>query len=219
MADAGRIPGPIVVPNCCQVLLRWTLANGKIFNNVLAGIVDGGFTPSPTIAQAIYAAIIGSSAWTAYKPFVNSAAHLAGVDLRDIRVAHLPLVSSTGGPTAGTGGGNAQPPEVALVVTLRTDHAGQGFRGRVYLGAFDAAAIDTAGTAVSGLVTAAAAFVTEVQSAIGASGMALCLAQPARAAYTGRTGTAHAARAAAAIPVTSIVCRDAVFDSQRRRSR
>jgi hypothetical protein len=218
LPDLGAIPGPVVIPDCFQVMLRWTLINGKTVDNVLHGIVSGGVVANSALAQAIYAHIIASAAWTAYKPYINENVTLDGVDLRDVRAANGPIVSSTGAATPGTGVLLALPPEVALVVTLRTDFAGPGFRGRVYLGGFDSAGLAAGGTALAGLVTAAVGFMDEVQTAMGIGGVELAIGQRARAGYTGTTGTVHAARAANVIPVTSIVVRDAIFDSQRRRS-
>jgi hypothetical protein len=45
-------------------MLRWTLINGKTVDNVLHGIVSGGVVANSALAQAIYAHIIASAAWT-----------------------------------------------------------------------------------------------------------------------------------------------------------
>lgn len=220
MADPGHIAGPIVIPNCVEVDLRWELANAKVVHNVLHGIVAGGFAATSTIAEAIRTAITSGAQWTNYAAELNSAVSLLAVALRDLRTANEPLVDSTGAPVSGTAAVKALPPEVALAVTLRTANAGRAFRGRVYLPGFDSSAMNADGTATAGCLTDAQAFVAHVQAGMAASGVTMAIAQPARAAYTGpRSGVAHAARAANAVPVTAILVRDAVFDSQRRRSR
>jgi hypothetical protein len=218
MSDPGRIAGPVVIPNCVQVRLFWTLPNGKTVYNVLHGTVAGGFSATAAVAEAIFTAIKAAGGWTAFKANVNSGVSLAGVDLRDLRTANQPIVASSTAASAGTGAGTALPPGDALTVTLRTANAGRSFRGRVYLPGFDSTAMAAGGVAAAGTVTNAAGFVTAVQTALTASSIALAIAQPARNAYTSPKGTFHAARAAAAAVVTSIVCRNNIFDHQRRRA-
>lgn len=219
MADPGRIPGPTIIPNAIEVDLLWNLASGKQVKNVLHAQVGGGFAATAGIAQAIYAAIIASAAWTAYKPFVNSNCSFAGVNLRDMRTLNQPVVTSTGGATAGTGAASALPPGVSLIISLRTALAGRGFRGRVYLTGLDSVLLTAAtGAASAAGNTAAVNFITAVQTAMTASAATLSIAQPARQAYTGRKGRAIPARAANIQNVTSIVSRLTALTSQRRRS-
>src|SRR6202011_2214875 len=125
MPDLGRIAGPIVIPNCIEVDLLWNLASGKQVKNVLHGQVAAGFNATAAVAQAVYAAIIASGSWTAWGAFVHTTASPAAVNLRDPRTANMPVVSSTGVATAGTGAAVALPPGSALVVTLRTASAGR----------------------------------------------------------------------------------------------
>lgn len=217
--DPGRIPGPQIIPNTVEVVLNWELPNGKVVHNVLHGRVAGGFSATAGVAEAIRAAITSGGDWTGYAAQLNDGVSLLGVSLRDLRAANMPLVDSTGVAAAGTATGDALPPEVALVVTLRTAFAGRGFRGRVYLPGFDTASLDPDGTATAGAISAARTFVQHVQSALTASGITLGIAQPARQAYTSpRTGAAIPARSATIVDVTNIVTRNDVFDSQRRRS-
>lgn len=220
MPDLGRIAGPVVIPSLVELHLVWILANGKEVKNILHGEVPDAYSATSTSAENMRAAIAASAAWTAYKPYLHTTCAFQRVDLRDIRSPNLALVQSTGGAVAGTGAGNALPPEVALAVTLRTNHAGVGFRGRVYLCGFDDAALNGDGTAIAGLTSAAKGFVDAVSTAMSGQGLTLSLAQPQRNAYTSpRTGRAIAARAPSSLPITQTIVRDNVFDSQRRRSR
>jgi hypothetical protein len=218
MPDDGRIAGPTIIPNCVQVRLLWSLPGGRVAVNVMHGSVAGGFTPTSTIAEAVFAALKGAAGWTAWKARVNSGISLTGVDLRDMRTANQPLVASTGAASAGTGAGTALPPGDAFCVTLRTAGAGRGFRGRVYLPGLDTSALAAGGVAAAGTVTDAAAFVTAVQTALTGQSITLAIAQPARKQYTGKTGADHPARVAAVQPVTSIVARNNVIDHQRKRA-
>jgi hypothetical protein len=217
--DAGRIKGPIVIPTGIEVDLVWNLASGKQVKNVLHGIVAGGFTATAAIAQAVYASIIASGAWTAWAAFMHTTSSFAGVNLRDLRTQSMPVVLSTGAATAGTGALLALPPGASLVVSLKTASAGRAFRGRVYLGGLDSGVLVAATGALSGAAnTAALNFLTQVQTSCTASGIALALANPARQAYTGRKGRAILARPSTMIAVTSFATRLTALTSQRRRS-
>jgi hypothetical protein len=219
VVDPGRIPGPQIIPNTVEVVLNWELANGKVVHNVLHGRVAGGFSATSPVAEAIRTAITSGAAWTGFAAQLNDGVTFLGVSLRDLRAPNMPLVESTGAGATGTGAGVALPPEVALCVTLRTALAGRGFRGRVYLPGFDTDALYTDGRATNGAITASTTFVQHIQAAMTASGLTLGIAQPARQAYTSpATGTAIPARSATIVDVTSIVTRNGVFDSQRRRS-
>lgn len=218
MSDPGRIPGSLVIPNCIQVRLYWTLPNAKTVYNVLHASVAGGFSATSTIAENIFTAVKAAGGWTSWKARVNSGVSFAGVDLRDLRNANLPLAASTTGASAGTGAGTALPPGDAFCVTLRTASAGRGFRGRVYLPGLDSTALAAGGVAAAGTITDAVAFVTAVQTALSGQAMTMCIAQPARAQYTGTTGALHPARSAGTVTVTTIAGRNNVIDHQRRRA-
>lgn len=218
MTDLGRVPGPIVIPNCVAVYLAWTLPNTKTVYNVLHGTVAGGFSATSAVAEAIFTAVKGAAGWTSWKANVNSGVNFASVSLRDLRTAAQPLVTSTTGASAGTGAGTALPPGDALVVTLRTALAGRAARGRVYLCGLDSTALAAGGVAAAGTMTNAKAFVDAVSTALTASGITMSLGNPARALYTGKTGAIHVARAATTTPVTSTVVRNNIIDHQRRRA-
>lgn len=218
MSDPGRIAGAVIIPNCVQVRVFWTLANGKTVYNVLHGSVAGGFSATTAVADAIFTALKAAGGWTSWKARVNTTNSLAGVDLRDMRTPNMPIVASTTAVSAGTGVGGALPPGDAFCVTLRTALSGRGFRGRVYLPGLDLAALAAGGVAAAGTLTDAASFVTAIQTALTASAIALAIGQPARATYVGTTGAVHAPRSAGVVPVTAIVSRNTIIDHQRRRA-
>lgn len=219
MADPGRIAGPIVIPNCIEVDLLWNIVPTKQVKNVLHGQVASGFNATAAIAQAVYAAIIASGQWTAYKAYVNAGCQFAGVQLRDLRSANNPFVTSTGAATPGTGAGLALPPAVAPVVTFRTANAGRGFRGRAYVPGIDSTALNAnTGNFSAAFQTALQNFFTEVETALTAQSITHCIAQPARNGYTGRKGRVIPARNAGTAQVTSLLMRQLVANSQRRRA-
>lgn len=217
--DGGRVGGPLVIANCVEVDLVWNIVPTKQVKNVLHARSTGAPTITAAMAQAIYAAIIASAQWTAYKPYVNAGCQLARVDMRDLNTANKPLVSSTGGATSGTGAGLALPPAVAAVISLKTASAGRGFRGRIYLPGLDSTTMNTTtGVFLAAFQTAAQNLITEVETAMTAQGLTHALAQRHRQAYTGRTGTSIADRAANVVDVTSFLMETLVPKSQRRRS-
>lgn len=218
MADGGHIPGAVVIPNCIQVRLIWTLPNTKTVYNVMHASVAGGFTATGAVAQAAFTALVAAAGWTSWKAQVNSGVTLAGLDLRDMRALNQPIVGSTTGAQAGTGAGTALPPGDALVVTLRTAQAGRGFRGRVYLPGLDSGALAAGGVASGTATTNATAFVTAVQTALTGQGMTLAIGQAHRQQYTGTKGAVHPDRPAAVVPVTLILVRNTIIDHQRRRA-
>src|SRR5258708_137940 len=124
MPDLGRIAGPIVIPNAIEVDLVWNLTSGKQVKNVLHGQVAAGFNATPSDAT---------------------------VSLRDLRPPNMPVVTSTGAPTAGTGVATALPRGASLVISERAARAGRGFRGRIYLPGLDSSLL----TAATGAASAA----------------------------------------------------------------
>lgn len=217
--DGGRIKGAMIIPSCIEVDLVWNLASGKQVKNVLHGRVAPAFASTAAIAQAVYAALIASASWTAWAALLPTTVSLANISLRDLRSLNLPFVTSTGAATAGTSVSAALPPGASLVVTERTNFAGRGFRGRVYLTGLASNVLVTGTGALTGAAnTAAVNFLTAVQTALTSSGITLTLAQRARNQYIGRTGTTIPARAASFVDVTSFNTKLTALTSQRRRS-
>jgi hypothetical protein len=218
--DAGRIKGTTFIANAVELDVVWNIVPTKQVKNVMHGIVAGGFSATAAIAQAIYASILASAAWTAYKAYVNSACSLQGIYLRDIRgpTQVLPLVLSTGAATPGTGAAQALPPNVNAVIKLSTAVAGRNGRGRIYLPGLDSVALNAAtGNFSAAFQTAAQNFVAQIATSALASGVTLAVANPARQAFIGRTGTAHVARAAGLQATTGYNMLSLTPRTQRRR--
>lgn len=212
------VRGAYTIPNCVRIYIAWTLPNTKTVYNILHGQVAGGFTATSTVAENIFSAVKAAGGWTSWKANVNSGVSFAAVSLRDMRALNQPLVTSTTGASAGTGAGTALPPGDALIVTLRTGSAGRSFRGRVYLPGLDSTALAAGGVAAAGTMTNAKAFVDAVSTALTGQSITLSIGQPPRNAYTSDKGTAHLARAATVVNVTSTVVRNNIIDHQRRRA-
>lgn len=217
LSDPGAIGGPVVIPQCAQIVLRWNLQDGKTAHNVLYGRYAGGFVGTVAQANGIMTALTSGAAWTALAATLHPATTFAGVDIRDVNTANQAIISSTNAVVPGTGTGTAQPNEVALCATLRTALAGKSNRGRIFITGFDSLQTSTANVVAAGCVTALSNWAATLLTAFAAQGYTLVIGQKARAAYTGSTGTFHPARPAGSVQVTSALCRDNHWDSQRRR--
>jgi hypothetical protein len=217
LSDPGHIGGPMVIQNCAQIVFHWTLTGGKSGANVFAGRYTGAFAGTVAQANAIMTAITtGAPAATLFGHFATTAG-ISSVTIRDLGVANSAIISSTTPGQPSTGVGNAMPNEVALVVTKRTAATGPANRGRIYIPGWVVGSVAADNTAIAAVVTDLQAWANTLQNAFNASGYQMTIAQPARAAYTGSTGTQHPARAANQVTVQSLQVRDNHFDSQRRR--
>jgi hypothetical protein len=183
---------------------------GVLFAINVMGVVNAG---SVAITQAL-----ANTLGTAIKAALTSSGHgaalgtlitLANVGIRDIRTGNAPEFLDTAGGTAGTAAGDLLPPQTALCITLRTAQAGARFRGRVYLPGFAESANGAAGAA-NGSATSVA-FVTAIKSALVANSLDLGVIHRPTAAPLPVT-------AGFITTVTSIVSRDLVWDTQRRRA-
>lgn len=208
--------GFVVAPNTIKVLLHWTL-HGRPQLNVMHGEYTTAGPLSPTIAESIFSAVKSSAGWTAYEAVIAPTVVLTGVGVLDERSASNPEISSTSAAAPGTGAGTALPDQVALVVTLRTALTGRSHRGRVYTFGYISGHLNADGTASATATAAAVSFVQAVQSAMAAQGATLAIKSPALPARPAHDGTELPAKPFEITPVTAVVMRDAVFDTNRRR--
>ncbi len=214
----GYIPGPLVIPNCVEVVLAWTLPDGKKATNVLHADNTAGNTVDDALCDIVFNGVLADARWTAYALRLVTVTKFDAVKMRDLDSALQPLVESTGASAPGTGGSDPLPDEVALVVSLKTTIAGRTGRGRTYLGGLSVSNVDASGHAIAGVQTDAAAFIQAVADALFATSMPLVVANRAHASYVSpSTGLTVPAEAAGFHRVTTIKVDDNLFDSQRRR--
>lgn len=219
LVDGGHIPGKVVIPQCAQIRLRWTLSDGKTAYNVLHGRYPGSFAGTVAQMNALFAQFVGGAPWTAYNALLAPATTFAGMDVRDLSQVDTAVIASNAGSVAGGGAGLSLPNETAVVATLRTGKVGPANRGRAYLPGF-ATSNQSAGDVIAAAsMTAISNWVATWIGAMASQGYTLCIAQPARQAYvgTGHNPASHPARAAGTVDVTSVLVRDNHWDSQRRR--
>jgi hypothetical protein len=217
-SDPGAIPGPKVIPFAIEVIIQWTLDGGKVARNVLYGGFSGAVVPTTTMANSIKAALTTGAGWTGLAAKLSTTTNLSFVTLRDVSVANQPLVPSNTAGSAGTGVGVALPHEMAIVVSLGTEKAGPGNRGRMYLPGFTTASVVVGNVIETATITAVNAWAPLISSAMSGSGLTWVLGQPARAAYTSeKTGRQFPARPAGTLPILTKTVKDPYWDSQRRR--
>lgn len=189
--------------------LIWSLG-GQLYALNVMGVVNSGAVAitqalTNTIGTAIKSALTSSGLGSG----VHTTVALANVGLRDIRTANQAEFLDSGAAVAGTLTGDLLPPQVALVVTLRTAQAGRSFRGRVFLPGFGEGVNSAAGVSTS--VAGPPAFVAAIKSSLITSGLDLgVIHRPTASPLPVTSGFIT--------PVTSIVLRDAVWDTQRRRA-
>lgn len=217
LSDPGHIGGPVIVPNAIQTVLKWSLPGGRTANNVLYGVAPGVPNPTVAMADALFTALGSGAQWTAFAAEIATTVSFTAVTLRSVHVRDQPVLSSTGAAKAGTNASQALPNENAVCVTERTAKTGQQNRGRLFLVGFNAGTVAAGNIIAAPTVTAVQNWVNTFIAAFSAQGLTLSIGQPARAAYTGSTGTQHAARSATSTPITSMSVRDNKWDSQRRR--
>lgn len=216
--DLGAVPGPVVIPSCAQVVLVWTLPDGKTAHNVLYGRYSGTFAGTATQSNAIHTALSTGASWTALAAFLNTGTAFIGVTLRNVGIADQPIIGSATATALGTGVGAPLPDETAAVITLRTALVGRANRGRLFIPGWNITAAAAGGVMVAGMVTALTNWAATIVGALSGQGYTLVIGQRQRVAYTSPvTGRQFGPRPANSVPVTSLQVRDNHWDSQRRR--
>lgn len=216
--DLGAIPGPVIVDQCAQIVLNWTLTDGKQGHNVLYGRYAGAFAGSVAQANSIHTALTTGTAATNFLSALSVGTALASVSIRDVNIIDQPLIQSTNPAAPGTASGQSLPNEVACVITLRTASVGRANRGRIYIPGFGTGSLAVGDTIAAATVTFVQAWANTIIGALSPSGYTLVIGHKARAAYTSPiTGRSFPARPDGSITVTSLPVRDNHWDSQRRR--
>ena len=217
LSDLGDLGGPVVVPQCTQVVINWSLSDGRLAHNVLYGRYSGAFAGTVAMADAIKTGLTSGAGWTSMASHMTVNNALASVSLRDVNTPNQPLITSTGAASPGTGTGSLLPDEAAICVTLRTALTGIQNRGRMYLPGWDSVTVGPGNTIGATTVTAINAWAATITGVLSGQGLVWVIGHKHRQAYTGITGTQHPDRPAGSVPITSAVVRDNHWDSQRRR--
>lgn len=218
MADPGRIPGPVVIPNGARIALRWGLGDGKVAFNVLYARYTGAFHGSQTEANAMLTGLTTGAQWTAMAAFLANTAGLTAVWITDVNsINNAPIPSNSAGAN-GSSASPELPDEIAICVTLRSAFVGPQNRGRLYLPGFATNSLATGNVVAAATVTAVQNWASIIAGVLSAQGYVLSIGHPARQAYTSPiTGRQFPARPAGLVPVLTTQVRDNHWDSQRRR--
>lgn len=199
----------LVVPNAGVLRLIWSFSGQLYALNVMGVVNSSNVAITQALTNTIGAAVKSGLTSSGHAALLNTSIALVSVGLRDIRSANTAEFIDSGGVVSGANAADPLPLQIANVVTLRTAFAGRSFRGRVYLCGYTEAN-NTPGGVLSS-VTAGVAFITAIKAALVASSLDLgVLSRPAPQLPVPRAGFIT--------PVTSIVSRDAVWDTQRRRA-
>jgi hypothetical protein len=222
--DPGHIPGAVFIPNCASVRLIWELANGKQASNVMHGSYTSPPPRTMTWINGLFNAIGTAFAASNHQGNVSDAVRLVAVGVRDMAQTSPPggwtEIRSDAAAVSGGNGTDPLPPNVSFVVSLKTDRRGQANRGRVYLPGFAENMNTPGGVCDDAASDNAVDFIRRVQTGMSSNGLTLCIAQPARAAYTSPVPpfTEHDQRPARTVQVNSVVKLNNVWDSTRLRS-
>jgi hypothetical protein len=201
----------LVVPNAGQMRLIWALGGQLYALNVLGVVNSTAVNITQALTNTIGAAIKTAFTSSAHAASISTTVTLANVGLRDIRTANQAEFLDSGAAVAGTQALELLPPQTALCITLRTASAGPRFRGRVYLPGFTEGDNVAGGITNSATSTPAVAFVAAIQAALVAQSLNLgVIHRP--------TADPLPVSAGFITTVTSIVCRDLIWDTQRRRA-
>jgi hypothetical protein len=217
LLDPGAIGGPVIIPSCAQITLVWNQEDGKMAHNVLYGRYIGTFAGDVAQANSIKVGLSTGAAWISLAAVLATTTELAAVHIRDVNTPNETIIESTDPPTPGTGTLPPLPNEMAIVATLRTALSGRQNRGRMYLPGFTVDSLAVGNVIGPGTIAAINGWVGTITSVLSAEGYVWVIGQRERQAYTGSTGTAHPARPAGSVPITSASVRDNHWDSQRRR--
>lgn len=199
----------LIVPGAAQMRVIWSVGGQLYALNVMGVVNAGGIAITQALTNTIGTAIKAAFTSTAFVGQIHPSVALANIGLRDIRSANQTEYIDTGGAVAGSGTGDLLPPQTAFCITLRTAFSGRSFRGRTYLPGFSEVFNSATGTVAS--AGGAIAFVSAIKSSLVTSSLDLgVISRPAPDATPPRSGFITV--------VTSIVARDLVWDTQRRRA-
>ena len=207
--------GFVVSPNTIRVL--WHLSTHgrpQLYVTHAEYVLAGPLNPN--IAETIFASFKSSIVPGTLLNF-HANFKWTGVGVIDLRSANNQEVPSTGTELVGTSAETPLPDQSSIVVTLRTALAGRSFRGRVYTFGYVASLVLPDGTIADPGAAAAEAVVSAMRSAITAGSGTLAIRSPALPERPSKPGGTLPAKDFAITPVTSVVVRDRIWDTNRRR--
>jgi hypothetical protein len=206
----------IVIPNCVEVKVHWTI-HGIVALNVVHATYTGASPIPTTVVESVWSSFKANANTTTWLGMLHNAVNMVQLGIRDLRTPFQPEVLSTSSGLPGTSVANPYPNQVAIAVTLKTAMVGRQNRGRVYLGGISQATDGGTGTITSAAMVDAQNFVIALQGALAGQSMTLAIGQKHLPARTDKAGNPLPERPANTVPVTQILTLNSRFDTQRRR--
>jgi len=222
--DPGHVAGSVYIQSVVAIRLFWTLSNGKTAFNVLHARYGTAPAFSQAFANSVFTSVAGALNSSNLDTYLDVQTKLAHVGVRNMASQGTPPVGfsewvSDVTPVSGQAvGGGPMPPQIALVVSLKSGFSGQANRGRVYIPGWNNTADTGNGLAKQEAADAAVDFIQALKDAAFGNSLSLCIAQPARQAYEGRTGVTHPARSSGSQLVNGIVSLNNRWETQRLRA-
>lgn len=193
------------VPNCAEAVIKATVDGVNVFNVLNFWFPSGyGQSDIDNLASAV------DDIWgTNILPHLHTSYLYAGTFVRGL--ANIVDLQGQDLTNAGAGaeGGDSFPNNVAFVLTLYTGHTGRSARGRMYIGGIPASKTATQNTLDA---TYAGILVTDMLGMITAA-----LAVGWQMTVVSRQSLGAVRPVGINTVVSSIVARNLVLDSQRRR--
>lgn len=191
----------IIITGTYTIKITWQLAGVDWALNVLHAQLPGGESVDQALADGWatdLASLHTSSGLSAVQP---STIAIDRVAVRDLRVANQAEHEAEVG-SLGLSAAELLPRQVGIKVTTRTNLAGKSFRGGPTIPGFDETQNNGAGQIAATASDAAEAFVEGMRTA---------------ATARGHTLSVGSVKLGLSTPITAVLVRDQVWDTQRRR--
>lgn len=208
--------GAVVQPNTIAVLCHVS-THGRPQLYTLHALYTTAGPLNPNIAETIFAQAKTNLTGNAALTHMATTFSFTGVGVRDLRTLNLPEIPSTGAAVSGSDAGTPLPDQASICVTLRTAMAGRSFRGRTYTFGWTSNSMNADGTIAVVAQTAAVNFVNAVAAGITTAGGTLAIRSPALPSRPAHDGSTLPPKDYFITPVTTVLCRDAIWDTNRRR--
>lgn len=201
----------LVIPNGVEIDLAW-ISNGRIMKNTCFAEAPTSLAITPALADSITTALNSLFTSSGLVALQSSGGRGPAAQLRDVRDVGFPLVTGSVQGATGTGTTDLLPSQIAACLTVRTARAGRQFRGRMFIPGFVEIANDATNHMTAATKTALDAYAAGLPNALNQSGLQFSVCHRPLYLTDGSIGTPGSLQ-----HVTQVVCRDNVWDTQRRR--
>lgn len=206
----------LIIADCVEVK-HAVVVGGKAIYIVNHAAIPAQTQVTVALADTVFTSM--KSLWTSHlAPLCPATTGYSGVVLRDLRSEGMPEVSSSAaGVTGSDATGDALPRQIASCLTFRTNRAGRKYRGRAYWGGYSETANGTNGHMSAAAKAAIDAFAAGYRTASNVGGLSLVVAHRPTA-FDEATGLPISPGLGFMTDVTQVLCRDDIWDNQRRRA-